>query len=132
MNCGWLFWFYFFYFVVLPSIVEDRIVSSLSLPPISDSAIINQHNDDGKLQVPMCPENLLIKEHSVVHETKTSDPNVQDVGSSSSSESSECSRDRDGEKEMNSNADELQKWVSKFTTVWGGGGGGVVTSLTTD
>ncbi|XP_056604625.1 zinc finger protein 571 [Triplophysa dalaica] len=115
---------------VLPSIVEDRIVSSLSLPPISHSAIINQHNDDGKLQVPVCPDNLLIKEHSVVQETKTSDPNVQDEGSSSgsvvqetktsdpyvqdvgssvSSESSECSRDRGGEKETNSNAYELQK-----------------------
>lgn len=110
--------------------MEDRIVSSLSLPPISHSAIINQHNDDGKLQVPVCPDNLLIKEDSVAQETKTSDPNVQDEGSSSgsvvqetttsdpyvqdvglsfSSESSECSRDRDGEKETNSNADELQK-----------------------
>lgn len=97
--------------------MEDRIVSSLSLPPISDSAIINQHNNDGKLQVPVCLDNLRIKELSVVQETKTSNPNVQDVGLSSSSESSECSGDRDGEKEMKSNADELQKYVSNLLMI---------------
>ncbi|XP_055046274.2 uncharacterized protein [Misgurnus anguillicaudatus] len=94
---------------VLPSIVEDRIFSSLLLPPISDSVIINQHNDDGKLQLPVCSVNLQNQEHSVDKETETSDPNVQDVGSSFSSESSECSRDSDGEKGIISNADGLQQ-----------------------
>lgn len=87
--------------------MEDRIFSSLLLPPISDSVIINQHNDDGKLQLPVCSENLQNQEHSVDKETETSDPNVQDVGSSSSSESSECSGDSDGEKEIISNTDGL-------------------------
>ncbi|KTF80029.1 hypothetical protein cypCar_00023873, partial [Cyprinus carpio] len=66
---------------VLPSIVEDRIVSSLSLPPVGDSVIINQHNNDGKL-LPIDSENLPNQQHGVDKETVTGDPNVQDVGSS--------------------------------------------------
>ncbi|XP_051544669.1 zinc finger protein ZFP2-like [Myxocyprinus asiaticus] len=91
---------------VLPSIVEDRIVCSLSLPPLGDLAVISQHSDDGKLQLPVDSENLPIPESSVVKQTETEDPNVQDVGCSSS-DSSEG--DCDGEKGMNSNADELQQ-----------------------
>lgn len=96
---------------VLPSIVEDRIVSSLSLPPVGDSVIINQHNEDGKL-LPLDSKNLPNQQHGMDKETVTGDPNVQDVGSSSSCESSEFSRDGDGEKLINSNADELQRYVT--------------------
>lgn len=106
----WLILFSYFYFEALPSIVEDRIVSSLSLPPVGDSVIINQHNDDSKL-LPLDSKNLPNQQHSMDKETGTGDPNVQDVGSSSSCESSESSRDSDGEKETNSNADELQRYV---------------------
>lgn len=95
---------------VLPSIVEDRIVSSLSLPPVGDS-VINQHNDDGEL-LPLDSKNLPNQQHGMDKETVTADPNVQDVGSSSSCESSEFSRDSDGEKLTNSNADELQRYVT--------------------
>lgn len=102
------FFFSYFYFEVLPSIVEDRIVSSLSLPPVGDSVIISQHNNDGTL-LPIVSENLPNQQHGVDKETVTSDPNVQNVGSRFSSESSESSRDSDGEKETNSNVDELQR-----------------------
>ncbi|XP_016319905.1 zinc finger protein 2 homolog isoform X2 [Sinocyclocheilus anshuiensis] len=101
---------------VLPSIVEDRIVSSLSLPPVGDSVIINQYNKDGKL-LPIDSENLPNQQHGVDKETVTGDPNVQDVGSSFSSESSESSRDSDGEKETNSNVDELQRSNSEDPSV---------------
>ncbi|XP_016102197.1 zinc finger protein ZFMSA12A [Sinocyclocheilus grahami] len=101
---------------VLPSIVEDRIVSSLSLPPVGDSVIINQHNNDGKL-LPIDSENLPNQQHGVDKETVTGDPNVQDVGSSFSSESAESSRDSDGEKETNSNVDELQRSNSEDPSV---------------
>ncbi|KTF74462.1 hypothetical protein cypCar_00045437 [Cyprinus carpio] len=49
---------------VLPSIVEDRIVSSLSLPPVGDSVILNQHNNNGltqKSQVCRHPPMMLIE-----------------------------------------------------------------------
>ncbi|XP_056116342.1 zinc finger protein 436 [Rhinichthys klamathensis goyatoka] len=101
---------------VLPSIVEDRMVSSLSLPPVGDSVIINQHNEDGKL-MPLDSKNLPNQQHGVNKETVTSDPNVQDVGSNSSCESSEFSRDSDGEKLTNSNADELQRSNSEEPSV---------------
>lgn len=102
--------FSYFYFEALPTIVEDRIVSSLSLPPVGNSVVINQHSDDGKL-LPLDSKNLPNQQHSMDKETGTGDPNVQDVGSNSSCESSESSRDSDGEKETNSNADELQRYV---------------------
>uniref|UniRef100_A0A8C1VKG3 C2H2-type domain-containing protein n=1 Tax=Cyprinus carpio TaxID=7962 RepID=A0A8C1VKG3_CYPCA len=95
---------------VLPSIVEDRIVSSLSLPPVGDSVILNQHNNNGTL-LPIDSENLPNQQHGVDKETVTVDRNVQNVGSSLSSESSESYRDSDGEKEANSNVDELQ-WTN--------------------
>uniref|UniRef100_A0A671QM93 Zinc finger protein 2 homolog n=1 Tax=Sinocyclocheilus anshuiensis TaxID=1608454 RepID=A0A671QM93_9TELE len=101
---------------VLPSIVEDRIVSSLSLPPVGDSIIINQHNNDGTL-LPIDSENLPNQQHGVDKETVTGDPNIQNVGSSFSSESSESSRDSDGEKEANSNVDELQRTNSEEPSV---------------
>ncbi|KAL0195287.1 hypothetical protein M9458_008859, partial [Cirrhinus mrigala] len=79
---------------------EDRIVSSLSLPPVGDSVFINQHNNDSKL-LPIDSENLPDQQHGVDKETVTGDPNVQDLGSSFSSD--------DGVKETNSNVDELQR-----------------------
>lgn len=103
--------FSYFYFVALPTIVEDRIVSSLSLPPVGDSVIINQRNDDGKL-LPLDTKNLPNQQHAMNKETGTGEPNVRDVGSSSSCASSESSRDSDGEKETNSNVGELQRYVN--------------------
>lgn len=82
-------------------------MSSLSLPPVGDSVILNQHNNNGTL-LPIDSENLPNQQHGVDKETVTVDRNVQNVGSSLSSESSESYRDSDGEKEANSNVDELQ------------------------
>ncbi|NP_001107944.2 uncharacterized protein LOC100001353 [Danio rerio] len=90
---------------VLPSIVEDRIVSSLSLPPVGDSVLVNQQNDATLLLEE--PKNLL--KQTVDKETLAGDPDVRNEGSSSNSESS--FRDSDGEKETN--ADELQECNSK-------------------
>jgi len=87
------------------------MVSSLSLPPVGDSLILNQHHEDGKL-LPLDSKNLPNQPHVVNKETVTSDPNVHNVGPSSSCESSEFSRDSDGEKLTNSNADELQWYVT--------------------
>lgn len=80
-------------------------MSSLSLPPVGDSIIINQHNNDGTL-LPIDCKNLPKQQHDVDKETVTGDPNVQNVGSGFSSESS---RDSDGEKVTNSNGDEMQR-----------------------
>ncbi len=80
-------------------------MSSLSLPPVGDSVIINQHNNDGTL-LPIDSKNLPKQQHDVDKETVTGDPNVQNVGSSFSSE---FSRDSDGEKVTNSNGDEMQQ-----------------------
>ncbi len=82
-------------------------MSSLSLPPVGDSVIINQHNNDGTL-LPIDSQNLPKQQHDVDKETVTvtGDPNVQNVGSSFSSE---FSRDSGGEKVTNSNGDEMQQ-----------------------
>lgn len=87
---------------VLPSIVEDRIVSSLSLPPVGDSVIVNQQNNEATL---LLEESKNIPKQTVDKETLTGDAGVQNEGSSSNSESS--FRDSDGEKDAN--ADELQE-----------------------